>query len=78
MTQKGNHTWDIILDYHLCPNCKRIVENRQDYMLSSGQYVKEIKCPYCDHQFSCFKEKKARWSLFSGSDDAPEWDWPER
>lgn len=76
MTQKGSHTWDILIDYHLCPECKHIVENRQEYSLKSGQYVKEMKCPSCGHSFSVFKAKKPRWSLFAGSD--ADWDWPER
>lgn len=76
MTQRGSHTWDIIIDYHLCPKCQCIVEDRQNYILNSGQYVKEVKCPSCAHPFSVTKAKKSSWALFSGSDT--EWDWPER
>jgi hypothetical protein len=72
MTQKGSHTWDITIDYHLCPKCKHIVEDRQEYILN----VKEVKCSFCGHLFSVFRAKKSSWSLFSGSD--AEWDWPER
>lgn len=78
MTQRGSHTWDMVIDYHLCPNCKRIIESRQNYLYTSGRCVKEIQCPYCEHAFSVSKDKKAHWSLFSGSDEVPEWDWPER
>jgi uncharacterized C2H2 Zn-finger protein len=77
MSQKGSHTWDLNLDYHLCPKCKQIFEDRQAYTLKAGRYVKEMKCPYCEHLFSASKANKAHWSLFSGADEFPEWDWPE-
>ncbi len=78
MTQKGSHTWDLVIDYHVCPTCKRIIEDRQNYIRVSKRLAKEIKCPYCEHVFSAIKESKPQWALFSGNDEIPDWDWPEK
>ena len=31
MTQKGEHTWDLVVDYHRCPKCGYINESRVEY-----------------------------------------------
>ncbi len=58
MTQKGTHTWDLIVDYHECPNCGYIIESREGYQLEGGQYIKNLECPRCHHKFIVTKGKK--------------------
>lgn len=63
----GNHTWDIVLDYHLCPQCGYIIENRQKYTLSSGSYQRNLVCERCKHNFTVTKHKPKTFGPFLGS-----------
>ena len=51
MTQKGAHTWDLIIHYHRCPNCGYIVENMEDFRYILGDWIKDVKCERCHHEF---------------------------
>ena len=55
MTQKGIHTWDLVLKYHECPQCGNIIESRQDYYLEGKKYVKQLVCPRCQNEFRVTK-----------------------
>ncbi len=76
MTPKGSHTWCTILQYHLCPKCKRIIESRQDYSCRSGHYIKEMKCHYCGHEFTLTQTRKVQFAPLFGSEEPVEWEWP--
>ena len=56
MTQKGTHTWDLILHYHRCPTCGYIIESREDYQYRMGQYRKRLECGRCHHRFILIKK----------------------
>lgn len=56
--KKGNHTWDIIFYYHLCPSCSYVYESRQDYGFSRGKWCKEEECPRCSCRFLVEKKRK--------------------
>lgn len=75
MSQKGPHTWDLILHYHRCPQCGRIIESRDDYIYRLGKYVKELQCPFCQKQFTVTKPTKPHFGPIFGEDDVVEWDW---
>ncbi|NGX42675.1 MAG: hypothetical protein K940chlam7_00959 [Chlamydiae bacterium] len=51
MGQKGEHTWDIVIHYHRCPECGYIIESRQGFTFRAGKYQKEVVCDRCDHEF---------------------------
>ena len=75
MTQKGEHTWDLIVHYHRCPKCGNIIESRDDYEYRLGKYQKDLICEKCSHAFT--ETKKARRSLgpLFGEGDRPEFTW---
>jgi hypothetical protein len=75
MTQKGNHTWEIVIHYHQCPKCKQIIESRKKYEYTSGQYSKEVNCLHCGHHFNVTQPKKKRPISILGSEEPVEWDW---
>ena len=56
--QKGNHTWDIITQYHKCPKCGSILESRFDYEYRLGKYEKDLICDQCGHHFTLIKKTK--------------------
>ena len=56
--QKGNHTWDMIIQYHRCPKCGAIIESRFDFEYRLGKYVKDITCDKCNHCFTITKKIK--------------------
>jgi len=58
MTQKGEHTWDLIIQYHRCPYCEKIVESRDDYHYQLGSWIKEVTCDRCGRTFTL----KKNWS----------------
>lgn len=79
MSEKGSHTWDIIIDYHRCPNCEFINESRKKYHILQGKQQKEIDCQRCHHRFVVIKKgavPKIR-PIFSNA-DSYEIDWDER
>lgn len=55
---KGNHTWDIIIQYHRCPKCGVIMESRLDYEYRLGKYQKDLECERCGHRFTLTKKTK--------------------
>lgn len=76
--QKGLHTWDLILHYHQCPACKRIIESREDYFYRLGEYIKEIDCPYCHHYFAIVKNVEPSVGPLFGEGTVAEVEWGER
>lgn len=75
MEQNGSHTWDTVIQYHLCPSCKRIIESRQDYIYRLGKYIKEVECPFCKNEFTLLQQRKVRPAPLFGSERPAEWDW---
>jgi ssDNA-binding Zn-finger/Zn-ribbon topoisomerase 1 len=59
---RGNHTWDIIIDYVLCPSCGYIIENRQKYQKRGTEFYVEIKCPRCHQQLCHTRTKEPDWA----------------
>lgn len=53
--QKGNHTWDLIIDYYCCPKCAYIFENREQFENRLGILQKELHCPRCHYSFTVNK-----------------------
>lgn len=78
MTQKGAHTWDIILQYHRCPKCGNIIESREDYQYILGKYQKEVECDRCHHVFTLIKNVKPTFGPLIGEPEPVEIDWKER
>jgi uncharacterized C2H2 Zn-finger protein len=68
MTQKGTHTWDLILHYHLCPHCGYIFESRADYQYRLGSYQKDLECPRCHTQFMVTRNRKHHFGPLLGGD----------
>lgn len=75
MTQRGTHTWDLVLDYHRCPKCGNIVESRDKYQYQAGKYQKEIECDRCHHLFIAVKPTKLTFGPLIGDPEPPEMDW---
>lgn len=70
----GNHTWDIHTRYHLCPNCKTIVESRKNWVKVKDHFEKQLKCPNCAFEFKVEKQIKHVSPIF-GKPTKPEFDW---
>lgn len=70
----GNHTWDIHIRYHLCPNCKTIVESRKNWTLVKDHFEKELRCPRCGSSFMATLPKRSFGPIF-GNPSKPEFDW---
>lgn len=77
MTQKGEHTWDLIQEFHRCPACGFIVESRDDYEYRNMKYEKELKCPRCQREFMAVKAVKPKLGSLLGQEDHVEVDWSE-
>lgn len=75
MTQKGPHTWDIIIQYHQCPKCGYINESREDYEYRLGKYQKDIRCERCGNNFTLTKRARPSMGPFFGEGDHAEVDW---
>lgn len=75
MTQKGTHTWDLILQYHLCPACGHIIESRQDYQYKAGAWTKSVECDKCSHHFTVTKKQKLTFGPLIGEPQPPEVTW---
>lgn len=75
MTQKGEHTWDLIIDYQHCPKCGYIVESRTDYHYLMGSWVKEIDCERCRNTWSVKKKMKPTFGPLIGTPQPPEIEW---
>ncbi len=75
MTQQGEHTWDLIVQYHQCPKCGRINESREDYHYRLGAWIKEVTCERCGHAFRLTKQRKPTFGPLIGTPQPPEVDW---
>ena len=75
MTQKGAHTWDLIIHYHRCPNCGYIVENREDFRYILGDWIKDVTCERCHHEFVVKKKNKPTFGPLIGTAQPPEVNW---
>ena len=75
MSQKGSHTWDMILQYHRCPHCGHIMESREDFHYRLGKHVKDLECPKCHSQFTLTKTGKPGFGPLFGDAEVVEWDW---
>lgn len=78
MTQKGEHTWDLVLQYHRCPVCGFIIESREDYQYRmGGVYQKDLECPRCKHRFTLTKPRKPTFGPLIGDPQPAEVDWKD-
>jgi uncharacterized C2H2 Zn-finger protein len=75
MTQRGIHTWDLIVHYHLCPKCGKIIESREDYRYQKGAWTKQLRCPKCSTLFIARKQQPLRFGPLLGEPQPPEWEW---
>lgn len=75
MSQKGSHTWDLIVHYHRCPDCGYIIENRDDFQYEHGKYVKNVKCGRCHKEFIVQKERELSFGPLIGDVEPAEIDW---
>jgi uncharacterized C2H2 Zn-finger protein len=71
----ANHTWKIILDYHACPKCGKIIESREPYIDVFGKASKDLKCPRCEHLFTIQSEKKKLIGPLFGEATDVEMEW---
>jgi NAD-dependent dihydropyrimidine dehydrogenase PreA subunit len=62
----GHHTWDMIINYHQCPKCGKIVENRNQYEYRLSHYELDLVCDRCQHHFT--KTKRATFGPLLGND----------
>ena len=75
MTQKGEHTWDLLLHYHRCPKCGFIKESREDFYNRQGALIKELTCERCHHQWMVTKKRQPTFGPLIGTPQPPEFDW---
>lgn len=79
MSQKGAHTWDIVIDYQKCPKCAWITESRKTYQCHNGKWGKEIECQRCHHRFIVTKQEKVpKIKPFFSDGESIEVDWDAR
>lgn len=72
MTQKGEHTWDLVCDYQRCPKCGFIVENREEFHYELGSWIKEIHCDRCKNDFTVKDLRKLTFGPLIGTPQPPE------
>ncbi len=75
MTQRGPHTWDIIIDYHACPKCGYIQENRERYEDRFGKLIKDLICERCEAHYQVEKKERKKFAPLLGEPEYPEFDW---
>lgn len=75
MTQKGPHTWDLIVQYHRCPKCGFVMESRTDYEYRLGKYQKDIECERCGNRFTLTKRTRPSMGPLFGEGDHVEVEW---
>lgn len=75
MSQKGLHTWDIVVQYHKCPTCGAIIESRHDFQYRNRSWVKEVSCVRCGHNFELIKDRKPGFGPLIGDPQPYEMDW---
>lgn len=78
MTQKGIHTWDLIVHYHRCPKCGYIIESRKDYLYYQGEYQKQLECGRCHESFSVIKKSKPSFGPLIGEPEPIEMEWKNK
>lgn len=77
MTQKGEHTWDLVIDYQRCPKCGFINEDRQEYHYEMGSWIKEIHCDRCSHVFAVQDNRTLTFGPLLGRPQPPEITWDD-
>lgn len=77
MTQKGLHTWDLILQYHRCPKCGFIIESRDDFKYRLGKWLKAVHCERCGFSFELSKARKPSFGPLIGDPQPVEMDWTQ-
>ena len=75
MTQRGEHTWDLIITYHRCPKCGFILEDRHIYEYRNGGYYKDLECPRCHQKWEAKKPGRLTIGPFLGEPEPVEMDW---
>jgi rubredoxin len=75
MTQKGEHTWDLVIDYKRCPKCGFINEDRQEFQYQMGSWVKDVTCSRCEHTFEVKNNRKLTFGPLIGMPQPPEITW---
>lgn len=75
MTQKGTHTWDIVIQYHRCPSCGFITESREDYHYQMGKWLKQVECGRCGAITTYEQKLKPKFGPLIGTPQPPEFDW---
>lgn len=75
MRQRGNHTWEIVIEYHRCPKCQAIIESRIGYSYQLGKYQKEVDCLRCGHHFVAVKAREASIGPLIGDPQPIETEW---
>lgn len=73
--QRGAHTWDLTVHYHSCPQCQKIIENRESYTYRLGSYIKDVECGRCGHAFTLKKRAKFSIGPFFGDGSTTEVEW---
>ncbi len=75
MTQKGTHTWDIVISYHRCPECGYIFENRDNWQAMKKISQKNLQCPRCKKEFIDKKPLRNNSLPFFGEPEKADFDW---
>jgi len=75
MGQQGEHTWDLVIQYHRCPECGWIIESREDYVYVLGKYQKEVECDRCGHRFTLIKSTTPSFGPLIGRPEPIETEW---
>lgn len=75
MTQKGEHTWDLVIDYQRCPQCGFIIESREGFQYRLGKWEKDVECPRCAHRFSVVSNRKVRFGPLIGAPEPRSFDY---
>lgn len=55
--KEGNHSWDLVHEYHRCDSCGKIFESRGHYEDRYGKLEMDLECPSCHHEFTVRKER---------------------
>jgi uncharacterized C2H2 Zn-finger protein len=64
--REGSHTWDLVTDYHQCPECGTIIENRERYEKRFGGKELDIHCSHCDAAFKAVKKERITFGPLTG------------
>jgi hypothetical protein len=75
MPQQGEHTWDLVCEYHRCPQCGYIIESRESFQYRAGLYKKDLECPRCKKLFTLTKPRKPSFAPLIGDPQPVEVEW---